>query len=103
MNNSEFFRIEKTLVRAPKLRFETLTAGNHEYPFQFFIPGDTPESVEGVEKSYVVYVLKASVGRVVPLPNLVARQHLRVVRTLDTPGPDLPMPVVSVFQPLHER
>ncbi|KAM4062894.1 hypothetical protein HRG_007713 [Hirsutella rhossiliensis] len=63
----------------------TLPAGNYEYPFEFNLPGDTPESVEGVPEASITYRLKATVGRGKLAYDLHAYKHLRVIRTLE-PG-----------------
>lgn len=61
---------------------ESLPAGNYEYPFEIVIPGDSPESVEGLGDSWVIYRLKATIERGRLLHNLYARKHMRIVRTL---------------------
>jgi hypothetical protein len=63
----------------------TLPAGNYEYPFEFTMPGDTCESVEGIPEASITYRLKATVGRGKLAYDLHAYKHLRVVRTLE-PG-----------------
>ncbi|KAK3186277.1 hypothetical protein K4F52_005041 [Lecanicillium sp. MT-2017a] len=63
----------------------TLPAGNYEYPFEFTLPGDTCESVEGIPEASITYKLKATVGRGKLAYDLHAYKHLRVVRTLE-PG-----------------
>lgn len=62
----------------------TLPAGNYEYPFDFTLPGDTPESVEGIPEASITYRLKATVGRGKLAYDLHAYKHLRIIRTLDT-------------------
>ncbi|ANB12374.1 Rod1p [Sugiyamaella lignohabitans] len=61
---------------------KTLSAGNHELPFEMVIPGDTPESIEGLEGAQMVYRLVAVVERGRFQNNLVARKHIRIVRTI---------------------
>ncbi|PHH62641.1 hypothetical protein CDD80_1336 [Ophiocordyceps camponoti-rufipedis] len=63
----------------------TLPAGNYEYPFEFTLPGDTAESVEGIPEASITYRLKATVGRGKLAYDLHAYKHLRVIRTLE-PG-----------------
>ncbi|UNI22652.1 hypothetical protein JDV02_008518 [Purpureocillium takamizusanense] len=63
----------------------TLPAGNYEYPFEFLLPGDTAESVEGIPEASITYRLKATVGRGKLAYDLHAYKHLRVIRTLE-PG-----------------
>ena len=62
-----------------------LPAGNHEYPFEYTMPGDTAESVEGIPEASITYRLKATVGRGKLAYDLHAYKHLRVIRTLE-PG-----------------
>ncbi|KAG8423818.1 hypothetical protein J3458_000673 [Metarhizium acridum] len=63
----------------------TLPAGNYEYPFEFMLPGDTAESVEGIPEASITYRLKATVGRGKLAYDLHAYKHLRIIRTLE-PG-----------------
>ncbi|KHO01720.1 arrestin domain-containing protein [Metarhizium album ARSEF 1941] len=63
----------------------SLAAGNYEYPFEFMLPGDTAESVEGIPEASIAYRLKATVGRGKLAYDLHAYKHLRIIRTLD-PG-----------------
>lgn len=63
----------------------TLAPGNHELPFELVLPGSLEESVEGLEGGQVVYKLVATIERGRFANNIVAKKHLRVVRTL---GPD---------------
>lgn len=62
-----------------------LPAGNYEYPFEYLLPGDTAESVEGIPEASITYKLKATVGRGKLAYDLHAYKHLRVIRTLE-PG-----------------
>ncbi|KAL4867047.1 hypothetical protein BDV12DRAFT_187029 [Aspergillus spectabilis] len=39
-----------------------LEIGNYEYPFEFPLPTGLPETVEGLEDSYIRYRLKAQIG-----------------------------------------
>ncbi|KAH0492699.1 hypothetical protein TgHK011_007640 [Trichoderma gracile] len=63
----------------------TLPAGNYEYPFEYLLPGDTPESVEGIPEASITYRLKATVSRGKFAYDLHAYKHLRIIRTLE-PG-----------------
>lgn len=60
----------------------TLRQGNHEVPFDCILPGDIPESVEGLEGGMVVWKLSATIERGRFSNNISKKQHLRVVRTL---------------------
>ncbi|KAL9013340.1 MAG: hypothetical protein Q9173_001965 [Seirophora scorigena] len=70
-------------------RGETLAAGNYEWPFDYILPGHTPESVEGLQDSWIIYRMKATIDRGILAQNILARKHVRVVRTLDTAALEL--------------
>lgn len=60
-----------------------IKAGTMEWPFDFDLAPSMPESVEGLKETYIVYHLHASVSR--PgwnTKDLVAQEHIRIVRTL---------------------
>ncbi|TRX95579.1 hypothetical protein FHL15_003537 [Xylaria flabelliformis] len=59
-----------------------LAPGNYEWPFEFMLPGDTAESVEGLYQTGITYALKATVSRGKLLKNLHATKRLRIIRTL---------------------
>ncbi|KAF4125650.1 arrestin-related trafficking adapter 4/5/7 [Geosmithia morbida] len=61
----------------------TLPAGNYEYPFEYTMPGDAAESVEGISEASISYRLKATVGRGKFAYDLHSYKHLRVIRTLE--------------------
>lgn len=61
----------------------TLPTGNYEWPFELIIPGSTPESVEGLSDSYVMYKLKATVARGRLAHDLHTYKPVRIIRTLD--------------------
>lgn len=63
----------------------TLPAGNYEYPFDYHLPGETAESIEGIPEASITYRLKATVGRGKLAYDLHAYKHLRIIRTLE-PG-----------------
>ncbi|KAH7175794.1 hypothetical protein EDB81DRAFT_751251 [Dactylonectria macrodidyma] len=63
----------------------TLPAGNYEWPFEYMLPGDTAESVEGIPEASITYRIKATVGRGKLAYDLHAYKHLRIIRTLE-PG-----------------
>lgn len=60
----------------------TLAAANYEYPFEFLLPGDTAESVEGLPEASITYRLKATVGRGKLAYDLHTYKHLRIIRTV---------------------
>ncbi|KAG0639464.1 hypothetical protein HOY80DRAFT_86908 [Tuber brumale] len=60
----------------------TLRPNNYEYSFETVLPGDLPESIEGLEHAQIFYRLKAVIERPRFAQNIIAKKHLRVVRTL---------------------
>ncbi|KAF6843059.1 arrestin [Colletotrichum musicola] len=60
-----------------------LQAGNYEWPFEYTLPGNTPESVEGIPEASIVYKLKATVARGKLAYDLHATKPLRIIRTLE--------------------
>ena len=75
----------------------SLPAGNYEYPFSVIIPGSTPESVEGLPDSYIIYRMKATIERNILAQNFVARRQVRIIRTLDTASLELAHAMVNIF------
>ncbi|KAF5093056.1 hypothetical protein D0Z00_004272 [Geotrichum galactomycetum] len=67
----------------------TLPVGNHELPFEVIIPGSIDESVEGLDGAQVIYKLVAKVERGRFANNIIAKKHLRVIRTLGTDALEL--------------
>lgn len=63
---------------------ESLPAGNYEYPFEMILPGSTPESIEGLSDSWLIYRMKATLERGLLQSNAVVRKQVRVIRALDT-------------------
>lgn len=66
-----------------------LPAGNHEVPFLVFLPGNTPELVEGLPGGLLVYKLQASLDRGKFSKRKTASRHIRVIRTLTPDAPEL--------------
>ncbi|KAI1310659.1 arrestin [Xylaria venustula] len=60
-----------------------LAPGNYEWPFEMMLPGDTPESVEGLYQTGITYLFKATVSRGKLAKNLHAFKRLRIIRTLE--------------------
>ncbi|KAI0155123.1 arrestin domain-containing protein [Xylariaceae sp. FL1272] len=61
----------------------TLAPGNYEWPFEIELPGNTPESVEGLFQTGITYLLKGTVARGNLKKNLHCHKRVRIVRTLD--------------------
>ena len=70
-------------LQSTKTKNEMVMAGNYEFPFEIIIPGSSPESVEGLGDSWIIYRVKATVDRGFLSSKLQTRKHMRVVRTLD--------------------
>ena len=83
---------EWSFVTSPK----TLPADNYEWPFNIILPGDMPESVEGLPHSWIIYRLKASIERGLLLRDIADRAHVRIVRTFDPSALELAHAMVSV-------
>ena len=78
-NREEFMRRVWDFQRSS----ETLAAGNYEWPFEMIIPGCTPDSLEGLTETWVVYRMKATIERAMLQQNTLARRQVRIIRTLD--------------------
>lgn len=66
-----------------------LVLGNYEFPFSAILPGDMPESVEGLPGASVTYKLEATIDRGKFHNSMVTKRHIRVVRTLTTDAVEL--------------
>ena len=75
-----------------------LPAGNYEYPFDMILPGSTPESIEGLPETWLVYRMKATIERGILQQNSVVRKQVRVIRTLDTGALELVHAMVVSFK-----
>ena len=76
---------------------ETLPAGNYEWPFDKIIPGNSPESLEGLTETWIVYRMKATLERSMLQQNSTARKQIRIIRTLDPAA--LELAHAMVFHP----
>ncbi|KAL8872247.1 MAG: hypothetical protein Q9174_002094 [Haloplaca sp. 1 TL-2023] len=83
-----FLRNVWEFVHLGTKRSDTLSAGNYEFPFDYVIPGNYPESIEGLA-DWIVYRMKATIDRGLLAQNVLARKHLRIVRTLATTAEEL--------------
>lgn len=66
-----------------------LVKGNYEIPFSAILPGNMPESVEGLPGASVVYRIEATIDRGKFHSPMICKRHLRVVRTLTTDSVEL--------------
>jgi len=60
---------------------ETLAIGNYEWPFGIEIPGNAPESVEGLSLCWISHRLKATVHMGRHARDIACSKHIRIVRT----------------------
>ncbi|ROT36277.1 hypothetical protein SODALDRAFT_335353 [Sodiomyces alkalinus F11] len=58
-----------------------LEPGNYEWPFKLDLPGDMPESVEGIPEASIMYRLKATIVRGKLSHDMHAYKPLRIIRT----------------------
>lgn len=66
-----------------------LVQGNYEFPFSAVLPGNMPESVEGLPGASVVYKLEAIIDRGKFHNRMITKKHIRVLRTLTTDSVEL--------------
>lgn len=62
------------------------------------LPGSTPESVEGLTETWLVYRMKATIERGMLQQNSVARKQVRIIRTLDTGALELAHAMVTPIE-----
>lgn len=77
-----------------KSKTETLPADNYEWPFDTILEGALPESIEGMKDAWIIYRLKAEIGRK-RAKDIIVRKPLRIVRTLDPSALELAHAMVS--------
>lgn len=95
-HEEEFMRHTWDFTNLGKRSSETLLAGNYEYPFDLILPGSTPESVEGLTDTWIVYRMKATIERGLLQQNSVARKQVRIIRTLDSAALELAHVMVNL-------
>lgn len=66
-----------------------LVQGNYEFPFSAILPGDMPESVEGLPGASVVYKLESMLDKGKFHNTMITKKHVRVVRTMTTDSVEL--------------
>ena len=72
---------------------QTLPAGNHSWRFELSIPGEVRESIEGMRDNWVVWQLRATVGRTRLYRDAIAHKHLYIIRTFDMASSELAQPI----------
>lgn len=73
----------------PSKQNHVLVLGNYEIPFHAILPGNMPESVEGLPGGNVVYKMEATIERGKFHNPMVTKKHVRVVRTMTTDSVEL--------------
>ena len=66
-----------------------LVQGNYEIPFSVILPGDLPESIEGLPGCSNVYRLEAIIDRGKFHSSMIAKKRLRIIRTLTSDAVEL--------------
>ena len=79
---------------------EALPAGNYEWPFDMILAGSTPESLEGLHDSWIIYRMKATIERGMLQQNSVARKQVRIIRSLDPTALELAHSMVRSAWPI---
>lgn len=100
-NEEEFFRHTWDFVIPSKRTGETLQKGNYEWPFEYVVPGNFSESVEGLTDSWVIYRMKATLERGILQQNSIARKHVRLIRTLNPSALELSHAMVSYMEQMR--
>lgn len=93
-NRTRILEKEWTFVSSP----QTLPADNYEWPFDYIISGDMPESVEGLPHTWIIYRLKASIERSLLLKAITDRAPVRIIRTFDPGALELAHAMVGLLQ-----
>lgn len=88
---NQFIKVTWGFERGGKV----LPADNHEWPFEYALGGTTPESIEGLSNSWIIYRLKATIERSLMQQNVIARKHVRIIRTLDASDLELSIGMVG--------
>jgi arrestin-related trafficking adapter 4/5/7 len=74
-----------------------IAPGKHEWRFKFIMDPTLPESVEGLVGNCIVYNLTAEIDRGYMSKALMARKHVRIIRTLSRDMAEMiPFPYVSI-------
>lgn len=88
-NNNNNNNNNQNSTNKPNSNGYVLVQGNYEIPFSSILPGNLPESIEGLPGCSNIYRLEATIDRGKFHSSLVAKKHVRVVRTLTTDAVEL--------------
>ena len=88
--NKEITFFEKTwpFKVSGKSKTEMLAPNNYQWPFDCILEGSLPESIEGMKDAWIIYPLKAEIGRR-RAKDIVIRKPLRLVRTMHSSALEL--------------
>lgn len=67
------------------------------------LAGSTPESLEGLHDSWIIYRMKATIERGLLQQNFVARKQVRIIRSLDPTALELAHSMVRHAWHFRER
>jgi len=56
--------------------------GAHQWRFSINLPGDLPESIEGLDHSYIVYNLTAVLQKGYMTKDTATKKHIRIIRAM---------------------
>ena len=102
-SDREHLREDWEFLESDKGQSKTLRAGNYEYPFEAILPGTSPESVEGLPDTWIIYRIKATVHRGRFAKDFVTRKHFRVIRTFDDSALELSHGMVQFSLGQHQN
>ena len=94
--DNEFLKQTWQFVNPGKHSTEVLDPGNYEWPFEYIIPGDSPETIDGSRYFWCHYRFKATIERGTFQSNVVDRDRIRVLRVFDSDALELAMGAVSL-------
>ncbi|KAF0635419.1 hypothetical protein FPSE5266_10916 [Fusarium pseudograminearum] len=81
-HNTNIFKHKWPPVIGASGKSLTLPAGNYEWPFEVLMPGDTPESLDGLSDASITYALRATINRGKLVRHASCIKKLRIIRTL---------------------
>lgn len=81
-HNTSIFKHKWPPLLGTRGKTLNLPAGNYEWPFELFVPGDTSESLEGIQDAAITYSLRATINRGRLVRHISCIKRLRIIRTL---------------------
>ncbi|KAI5958971.1 creD [Candida pseudojiufengensis] len=88
-NNNSSTNLNKAALNHSMGSNHVLVQGNYEIPFSAILPGNIPESIEGLPGCSSIYRLEATIDRGKFHSTMITKKHIRVVRTLTTDAVEL--------------